>query len=101
MTDEHQTPEITDNPDAGRYEARLADGRLAGFAEYRREPGVITFHHTKVKDEFEGQGVGGALARAALERARAEGLTVRPVCPFVSGWIDRHPEYRELVAEPS
>ncbi|MCW2810553.1 MAG: hypothetical protein JWP61_1011 [Friedmanniella sp.] len=79
-----------------RYEARVGDG-LAGIAEYRRDDEVITFTHTEVADEFEGQGVGSALARFALDDARAQGWRVRPLCPFIAGWIRRHEDYAGLV----
>ncbi|MFC7573610.1 GNAT family N-acetyltransferase [Klenkia terrae] len=45
-------------------------------------------------------GLGGTLVRAALDDVRAAGGTVVPQCPFVAGWIARHPEYRDLV-EPT
>ena len=88
---------IQDEAAAGRYEARAGD-ELAGFAEYARGDGVVTFTHTVVDDAFEGQGVGGALARRALDDAREQGLRVEPRCSFIRGWIDKHPDYRDLVA---
>ncbi|MFF5259176.1 GNAT family N-acetyltransferase [Actinomadura viridis] len=89
--------EISDNPEASRYEIRV-DGSLAGFAEYRTRPGKIVFTHTEVDGAYEGQGVGGALARGALDDVRAKGLAVVPLCPFFKGWIDKHPDYQDLVA---
>ena len=79
-----------------RYEARV-DGKLAGTAAYELTDSMITFTHTVVGEGFEGQGVGGALARYALDDARSRGLRVRPLCPFIRSWIGRHPEYADLV----
>lgn len=88
---------ITDNPDESRYEARV-DGELAGFAEYHLTKSSIVFTHTEVFDEFEGHGVGSRLARSALDDVRAKGeRDVVPVCPFIHGWIDDHPDYADLV----
>lgn len=89
--------EITDSPDDNRYEARI-DGRRAGVAEYMRtkESGLVVFTHTEVDPEYNGQGVGSALARAALDAARADGLKVLAVCPFITGWMARHPDYQDL-----
>jgi predicted GNAT family acetyltransferase len=88
---------VTDNPDESRYEARV-DGELAGFAEYHLTKSSIVFTHTEVFDEFEGHGVGSRLARAALDDVRAKGeRDVVPVCPFIHGWIDDHPDYADLV----
>ena len=46
---------------------------------------------------FEGHGVGSRLVQGALDDLRARGLAVVPLCPFVAGFIDRHPEYADLV----
>lgn len=87
--------EVVDNSAAGRFEARV-DGQLA-YTAYHRSPGTITFTHTEVPPALEGHGIGAALARAALEHARAEGLRVVPLCPFIAAYIRRHPEYQSLV----
>ncbi len=92
------TPDITvaDNPERHRYDA-VVDGRLAGFAAYQLRPGHVVFTHTEVEPEFEGGGVGSALARAALDDVRARGQQVVPLCRFIAGYIDRHPDYQDLV----
>ncbi|MHC0431764.1 GNAT family N-acetyltransferase [Streptomyces sp. O3] len=86
---------VTDAETAQRFEARV-DGVLAGFAEYLRTDALVVYPHTEVDPAYEGQGVGGALARAALDDARERGLRVLATCPFVSGWLARHPEYQDL-----
>jgi uncharacterized protein len=88
--------EVTDNPSESRFEIRTG-GELAGFADYRRKPGLIAFIHTEIDDRFEGQGLGSELARSALDAVRAEGAEVLPFCPFISGWIGKHPDYADLV----
>ncbi|WP_016908116.1 GNAT family N-acetyltransferase [Streptomyces xiaopingdaonensis] len=88
--------EVVDVPDANRYEARIG-GEPAGFAQYVRSPTVVAFLHTEVDPAYEGRGVGSALARAGLDAERAAGHQVVPVCPFVAGWIRKHPEYQALV----
>ena len=90
------TTEVTDAPERSRFEITV-DGALAGFAFYRLRPGHITFVHTEIDDAYGGRGLGGQLARAALDAARARGLVVRPDCPFIKSWIAKHPEYAALV----
>lgn len=90
------SPEVARNAGASRFEISV-DGRLAGFAEYRERPGKIVFTHTEVSDDFEGQGLGSLLVREALDQVRSDGLAVLPLCPFVARYIERHPEYRDLV----
>ncbi len=88
---------VTDDPAQQRFEARV-DGELTGFAEYLLSDGLITFTHTEVDPAFEGRGVGSALARGALDAVRAAGgRAVLPLCPFIKGWILRHPDYRDLM----
>lgn len=90
---------VADAPQARRYEAKLGD-ELAGTASYIRTPEVIAFIHTEVDDAHEGRGIGSALARTALDDARAQGLRVLAICPFIAGWLTRHPEYDDLQFVP-
>jgi predicted GNAT family acetyltransferase len=87
--------EITNNETKQRWEATV-DGHLS-LIQYRLAGSRITYLHTEVPEALEGRGIASALARAALEDARARNLTVAPLCPFVSGYIKRHPEYLPLV----
>lgn len=86
---------VRHHSEESRFEVTL-DGQTAELT-YRRVGDRIIFTHTGVPTVLEGKGVGSALARAGLEYAKAEGLNVRPLCPFVAAYIARHPEYRKLV----
>lgn len=88
--------EPRDNAEAGRYE--LDTGQGVAFADYVLGGERITFPHTVVPAAAEGQGVGSRLIRFALDDARARGLTVVPQCSFVASYIERHAEYRNLLA---
>lgn len=87
--------EVVDVPERGRYEARIGE-RTVGFAEYQRSDDLVVLPHTEVDPAYEGQGVGSALARAALDDIRERGAAVDPRCPFIASYIDRHPEYADL-----
>jgi uncharacterized protein len=89
---------VADNPGDNRFEV-FADGELAGFTAYERSPGRIAFSHTEVDEAFGGRGLGSALVAGALGAARTEGLAVLPFCPFIRSYIERHPEYLDLVPE--
>jgi predicted GNAT family acetyltransferase len=88
--------EVRDNPSELRFEIR-DDGKLAGFAQYVRRPGRIFFVHTEIDNAFEGRGLGSQLAAGALDATRATGDRIVPLCPFIASYIDRHPEYADLV----
>ena len=89
---------VADNPAQQRYEATV-DGQVAGFAQYKVKDGHMVFTHTEVDPAFEGQGVGSVLARQALDDVRAKGQhDVVALCPFIAAWIERHPDYQDLLA---
>jgi uncharacterized protein len=88
--------DVRNNEAEHRYELEV-DGELA-IAEYRLRPGRISFTHTEVPDALGGRGIGKKLVKAALDDARARGLKVVPVCPFVKHYIETHAEYRDLLA---
>jgi predicted GNAT family acetyltransferase len=87
---------VADAPERKRFEVTV-DDELAGFLVYRSRKGLLALIHTEVEDRFEGRGLGGRLARFALDQARAENLAVLPFCPFVNDLMKRHPEYVDLV----
>lgn len=93
MTDEVT---VADAPARKRYEA-IIDGRLAGFAEYLATGALTVLTHTEVDPAYEGRGVGGALARYALDDIRKRQRQVLVVCPFINGWIGKHPDYADLI----
>lgn len=95
-TPDEESVEITDHPEAERYEITV-DGVLAGFADYKRGAGQIAFTHTQIDDAYGGRGLAGRLARKSLDEAQASGENVLPFCPFYRGWIQKHPEYAQLV----
>ena len=89
---------VTKNEEACRYEAHVGD-RLAGVAEYVRTDGQVAFPHTEVDPEFGGRGIGSALVRHSLDDVREEGgLKVIPQCSFYVSWLDKHPDYADLLS---
>lgn len=90
---------VADNPSASRFEI-LVDGELAGFATYRDLRSGRAFDHTEIAAEYEGLGLASQLIRHALDDARAAGRKVLPFCPFVRAYIERHPDYLDLVEAP-
>jgi predicted GNAT family acetyltransferase len=91
---------VTDNPQLNRYEAHL-DAELIGFAQYDLQEAEITIFHTEVDTGHQRQGVGGQLAKHALDDVRTRGLRLVPTCPFIAAFVRRHPDvYLDVVAAP-
>ena len=86
---------VINNKDHHRYELAM-DGYLA-TEHYKLDGDVITFEHTDVPKELGGKGVGSRLVQGALDHVRADGLKLIPQCPFVKAWIEKHPDYADLV----
>ena len=82
-----------------RYEAEL-DGAVVGFVRYRHRPGQVVLIHTETDPAYEGHGVGSALARGALDDVRARGEKAVVLCPFIKAYVEKHPEYQDLVVPP-
>lgn len=88
--------EIVENPRLRRFDA-IIDGQAA-FLDYRRRGKIIFLTHTEVPPAVAGRGIGSALARHALEFARANSLEVVPTCPFIANYVRQHTSYFNLLA---
>ncbi len=83
-----------------RHRFELATESGTAVLEYTEKPGgVLDLYHTLVPRADRGKGAGRALVREAMEYARAQRRRIIPTCPYVAAWLERHPEYRELVAD--
>lgn len=70
-----------------------------GFLNYVALPDgkTLDYQHTFVPPEFRGKHIGQDLVKFALDFAKENDYKVIPTCPFVRLYIDKHPEYKELV----
>lgn len=92
--------DVTRHTAPDRFEVE-ADGVAAGFAQFVDHAGSRVFFHTVVEEAFGGRGLGGVLVGQALAATRDEGLRIVAVCPFVKGYVAKHPEWAEFVDAPT
>ena len=89
---------VTFNAEAERYEI-FVDGRRAGLTEAHPLPdGTVLFPHTEIDEEFNGQGLAGELVSQALDDVRSQGRKIVAQCPYVARYVEKHPEYADLLA---
>jgi len=86
---------VSNNKAQLRYEL-MVDGHIAA-SYYEISGGVITFVHTEVPPELGGKGIGSKLIKGALDQVRAEGLKVIAQCPCVKAYMEKHPDYADLL----
>jgi predicted GNAT family acetyltransferase len=89
--------EVRRNDDAGRYEV-LVDGAVAGYTEIKPRDGVLIMPHTQIDDAYGGQGLGKILVTGALDDIRSRRERIKPLCPYVRGFLEKNPQYSDLVA---
>jgi predicted GNAT family acetyltransferase len=90
--------EVRDNPAMSRFE--MAEGDAVAFVAYSRDGNRMVLTHTEVPQSMAGRGIGSKLVHHVLDRLRADNITVVPRCEFVAAYIERQPEYRDLLANP-
>jgi uncharacterized protein len=98
MTPHQPSPTVVHHADRQRFEIRLTE-HLA-FLSYQHAGGRVVLDHTYVPHPLRGRGLANTLALAALEEARRQGWKVVPACSFVSSFVDRHPEFTDLLDRP-
>lgn len=89
---------VVHNEERSRFETEV-DGVLA-VVDYHRRDNTFLVTHTGVPSQIEGRGVAAALTKALLDYIKDNGLKVRPICPYTRAYIQRHPEYEDLVSIP-
>jgi predicted GNAT family acetyltransferase len=92
------TNTVVHNAEEHRYEI-LVDGTLAGFTKVKEGDGeIVVFPHTEVFPQFEGQGLGSQLVAGALDDVRVRGKRIIAECAYVAHFVEKHPDYADLLA---
>lgn len=96
MTMESRDISVIRNDEQSRYEAQVEYSNV-GHLDFEDLGDALMLTHTEIQAEAEGEGYGTELVRGALDDIREQGKLVVPQCSFVAAFIDKNPEYRELV----
>ena len=88
---------VEDDPERERYVARVGNDDVAYTVYHLRHGDIYFFVHTEVMPGYSGQGIAEKLVREALDDVRAKGGHIVPLCPYVNAFVNKHPEYDDLV----
>jgi len=86
---------VRDNKERHRFELDVQGGMA--FASYLLTPSAVVITHTETPRALRGRGIASDLVKGALELIRADGHKVRAGCSFVADYLERHPEYADIV----
>ena len=78
-----------------------ADGNTVGSAYFADRDGMRVFYHTEVDDEYEGRGLATILVGEAVQATRNADMRIVPVCGLVAGYVEKHPEFSDVVDAPT
>ena len=85
---------IVNNKKNGQFEFRT-ETHLA-YVTYRVRKKIMYFMHTTVPDKLSGKGIASTIALEALEYAKSNNFKIVVLCPFISDYVKKHPEWHEL-----
>jgi predicted GNAT family acetyltransferase len=96
-----QSPAMTvvHHPNDEYYEL-LVDGQQAGLLVYHVIGAHLSITHTVIEPTYRGRGLSWALVGGALDDIRTKYPTVSNYCPVVSRFVEKNPEYRDLLNHP-
>lgn len=88
--------QVVERPEENRFEAHVG-GKLAGVIVYQERGGRVVATHTEVDKRYKGRGIGSQLVQGMVDLLRSDGRRLQPVCPFVSAWLERHPDQADVL----
>ena len=74
------------------------DGKLGIVAYQLVDDETLAITHTEIDPSLEGKGVGSKLVEEVLQFVEQHNLKIVPLCPFVSAYIKRHPDWNRVVS---
>lgn len=89
--------DFRNNENKRRFELQIGDD--VAFIDYSHKDGVYVLKHTEVPSALQGQGVAGRLTNATLEWIKDNNIRFAAVCPYVAGYVSKHPEWRSYASD--
>jgi predicted GNAT family acetyltransferase len=87
--------ELRNDHQRSRYE--MDEQGLTSYANYRLQDGRLFVDYVFAPPALRGTGASGRLMSALAADAREKGLKITPICGYAAAWLQRSPEFRDLV----
>jgi predicted GNAT family acetyltransferase len=87
--------ELHDDAASGRLE--MVEAGQVVFARYRRDGEQLYIDHVEAPLALRGSGASGRFMEKLVRDARAQGLTLIPICGYAAHWLAGHPKEAEGV----
>lgn len=97
MDTRYESNILTNNSTEGRFEMEV-DGAIA-FIKFKTMPDAVALLHTEVPSVLEGRGVATALVEKTLMYLEERNQKIAPICPYVSAFLKRHPDWQRIVVQ--
>jgi len=88
--------QIRDERDENRLIQDFDGGRV--WADYSRQGRILALLHVEADPPLRGTGAAGEFMRSLTDHARAEGLTLKPICGYAAVWLKRNKDTHDLLA---
>jgi predicted GNAT family acetyltransferase len=88
------TQTLTDNTARQRFEMNVENETV--FADYRHDDGILSILYVEAPPALRGKGAAGQLMQGIMDKAKADGVKVRPICGYAASWIERHKEFHDM-----
>ena len=91
------TNNLHNNTHQHRFELKV-DGKLSVVEYQQVDDETLALTHTEVDPSLEGHGVGSKLVEGVLQVVEQNNLKIVPLCPFVTAYLKRHPDWNRVVS---
>ncbi len=83
-----------------RFDMKGIDGAYMKYAIHTEStPNVLEIQETYIPEEVGSVGIEEAMAMDAVRFAEKMEYKIKATCPFMSGFMNRHPEFAEMRAK--
>ncbi len=83
------------NESENQYEFDIKDEKA--LLKYIQQGNALALVHTEVPPDLENQGIAHQLVEKSLDDIRSKGEKIIPICPFVVSFLERNPQYNDLI----